>query len=240
VNSTGNDIVALAAIDKSRTRHRRFYSKILSDAERTLFDGLQPAGMPFEIFVWLLWSIKESVYKYLKRTQPGLVFSPTRTGIRTIEVPAGFSDEDSCIYWESRVAECGKDSYKGIAFFESHIFYFRSRVHPDFIATVVDKEENFKNTWWGVRPIGHSDYNSQSSAVRTFVLNKLNTVLSAKERAAGMPVFTEVEGAREWQIGKSGQGYPLVFQGEEEMAIPLSFAHHGNFVSYSFYLDTHL
>jgi len=282
VNSTGNDIVALAAIDKLRTRQYRFYSKILSDAERTLFDGLQPAGMPFENFVWLLWSIKESIYKYLKRTQPGLVFSPTRTGIRTITAPERCFGEGSPLQWESRVAGCGKDAYRGIAFFESHIFYFRSRIHPDCIATVVGKEENFENTWWGVRSIGHPDAASQSAAVRTLALNQLKAVLSAgrlpaetsrPDMAAGAGVGFVAEtmlhpdamsrpepmsrpdtmpgpdaifrsGAMSvsntWQIRKSPLGYPLVFQGEEEMTIPLSLAHHANFIAYSFHLDPHL
>lgn len=247
MNSAGNDIVALAAIDKQRTRHHRFYSKILSDAEQILFDGLQPEAMPFENFVWLLWSIKESIYKYLKRTQPGLVFSPTRIEIRKVEAPdnplAAASEETQ---WEGREVGSGKDFYKGIAFFDSRIFYFRSRIHPDFIATIVNKSEDFGNIWWGVRSIGHSDYHNQSTGVRAFVLDKLNAVLSAGKLpgrtfipyGAASPEVMPVPGTL--QIGKSLQGYPLVLKGAEEMTIPLSFAHHANFVAYSFYLDAHL
>ncbi|HWK03017.1 MAG TPA: 4'-phosphopantetheinyl transferase superfamily protein [Puia sp.] len=243
MSSAGNDIVALAAIDKQRTHHSRFYSKILADAERPLFDSLQPGTMSFENFVWLLWSIKESVYKYLKRTEPGLLFAPAKIHIRKIELPrihadllhdisaaplrsvSAVSSEET--QWESRGTGPGDESYKGIALFESRIFYFRSKIHPDFIATVVNSEESFENIWWGVQSIGHSDYTHQSLAVRSFALNKLNAVLFAGRDAAGKSPL---------QIGKSPLGYPLLLKDTREMTIPLSFAHHANFVAYSFNL----
>lgn len=239
MSSAGNDIVALAAIDKQRTHHSRFYSKILTDAERALFDGLRPGAMPFENFVWLLWSIKESVYKYLKRTEPELVFSPTRIDIRRIDLPGSpalgalrpFPTDPSQsatatpeqMQWENREAGAGNESYRGLAFFQSRLFYFRSRIHPDFIMTVVNETENFENIWWGVQSIGHSDYIHQSMAVRAFALNKLNAVLSG--------------GRENLQIGKSPLGYPFLLKDTREMNIPLSFAHHANFVAYAFHLD---
>ncbi|HEX9512891.1 MAG TPA: 4'-phosphopantetheinyl transferase superfamily protein [Puia sp.] len=232
MSSTGNDIVALAAIDKQRTHHSRFYSKILSDAERALFDRLQPVEMPFENFVWLLWSVKESVYKYLKRTEPGLVFSPIKIGIQCIDPPSGdlvaklpgnqweggqWGDRDG--QWESREAGPGNEFYKGIALFESRIFYFRSKIHPEYISTVVNEEENFENIWWGVKSIDRSDYAHQSAVVRAFVLNRLNAVCGDH-----------------LQIGKSPVGYPIVLKDAEEMKIPVSFAHHGRYIAYSFLL----
>ena len=67
IASTGNDIVALIATDKERASHYRFYSRILTAGEQTLYAQQQADGMPFEHFIWLLWSIKESVYKYSSR-----------------------------------------------------------------------------------------------------------------------------------------------------------------------------
>jgi len=61
----GNDIVSLQAINRTRTRQPRFYSKILADSELTLYKEGGFAAIPFEIFVWLCWSIKESAFKYL-------------------------------------------------------------------------------------------------------------------------------------------------------------------------------
>ena len=80
---TGNDIVALAAINVERTRQSNFYSKILSLSEQQLYNELQ-SQLPFENFVWLAWSVKESAYKFLKRFMPDLVFSPTKIMITNL------------------------------------------------------------------------------------------------------------------------------------------------------------
>jgi hypothetical protein len=230
VSSAGNDIVALKAINKRRSTQSRFYSKILSEAEQVLYECRKPAEMPFENFVWLLWSVKESVYKYLKRTEPGLVFSPTKIGIQRIDPPSGGSAQFAGSQWESGAGdqwECrgdgsGASFYKGSAFFESRVFYFRSKIHPEYIATVVNGEEDFENIWWGVKSIDHSDYPAQSIAVRAFAVNKLNAVFST--------------GKDNLQIGKSPLGYPIVLKEAEEMKIPVSFAHHAYYVAYSFLL----
>ena len=65
--STGNDIVALGLINKQRTCEPRFYSKILSASEQALYHQSEFTALPFEHYVWLLWSVKESTYKFLKR-----------------------------------------------------------------------------------------------------------------------------------------------------------------------------
>ena len=230
MSSAGNDIVALKAIDKLRTRHHRFYSKILSDAEQSLYRRQQGTEMPFENFVWLLWSIKESVYKYLKRSTPGLVFSPTKINVRNIDLPgipggpyySSSAAKSESTQWESRETGSCKEFYKGIVLFESQSFHFQSKIHPAFIATVVNDTDSFENIWWGIKQIGHSDYESQSVLVRDFVLNKLNVVLK--------------EGKDDLRIGKNRMGYPVVLKGEEEMNIPVSLAHHDHFIAYSFFL----
>ncbi len=84
MKSAGNDIVALRCIDIQRTGQFRFYSKILSTSEQTLYHQPLLADMPFENYVWLLWSVKESVYKFLKRSIPDLIFSPTKICIQEI------------------------------------------------------------------------------------------------------------------------------------------------------------
>jgi phosphopantetheinyl transferase (holo-ACP synthase) len=238
VSSAGNDIVALKAIDKLRTNHRRFYSKILSDAEQSLYNREHGTEMPFENFVWLLWSIKESVYKYLKRSTPGLVFSPAKILVRNISSPGSpagpyYSSpagplcsspaaKSESTQWESRETGSREELYKGIALFESRLFHFQSKIHPEFISTVVNDTESFENIWWGIKQIGYSDYESQSVSVRHFVLNKLNVVLSGDED--------------DLRIGKSRMGYPVVLKGEVEMNIPVSLAHHDHFIAYSFLL----
>ena len=68
--SAGNDIVSLTATNVTRTKSPEFYSKIISPAEKALFDTLDQEVLPFHRFVWLLWSVKESAFKYLHRLDP--------------------------------------------------------------------------------------------------------------------------------------------------------------------------
>ena len=75
MRSTGNDIIGLKSIDPHLTIQQRFYSKILSFSELELYYRKASETIPFENFIWLLWSVKESVYKYQKRNFPDLVFS---------------------------------------------------------------------------------------------------------------------------------------------------------------------
>jgi phosphopantetheinyl transferase (holo-ACP synthase) len=231
VNSAGNDIVALRAVDKQRTHYNRFYSKILSDTEHSFYRQQQPAEISFENFVWLLWSVKESVYKYLKRARPDLVFSPTKIIIDNIYSPQegaadAFGSLSSVtperIQWEHRDAGASGTFYEGVAVFGSQSFYFRSILCPEFISSIVHDTDNFDHVWWGIKRIGQSDRESQSVSVRAFVLDKLKAVLA--------------DGKGELRIEKSPLGHPVLLKGVEEMNIPISFAHHDHFITYSFLL----
>lgn len=223
MKSAGNDIVALSTIDKQRTNHIRFYSKILSVSEQALYLRQEPGKMPFEKFVWLLWSIKESAYKYLKRKIPSLVFSPTKIVIRQMDTPScrtitGFGHTQ----WENKADDPDGEFYKGVIAWESGILYFRSKIHTELISTVVNDDEDFEDTWWGIRSIDHAAYDHQSKAVRAFVLDRINFILPG--------------GNHHLRIGKSPLGCPVVLKGTDEMDIPVSLAHHDRFIAYSFLL----
>ena len=87
MTSTGNDIIGLKIINPQLTKQERFYSKILSFSEIELYYRKASATIPLENFIWLVWSIKESVYKYQKRNFPDLLFSPGKIIIQTIDFP---------------------------------------------------------------------------------------------------------------------------------------------------------
>ena len=223
MKSTGNDIVALKAIDKQRTNLPRFYSKILSLSEQALYYRQGFGEMPFEKFVWLLWSVKESVYKYMKRSMPALVFSPTKIIIQGIDPPYRrtitiFGDTQ----WENKSNGSCEEFYKGIIIVDSEIFYFRSKIHLELISTIVSNDENFEDIWWGIKTIDHAAYDNQSKSVRAFILNKLNFILPGSNDNLS--------------IGKCPSGYPVLLKGAKEMNIPVSFAHHDHFIAYSFLL----
>ncbi len=200
IASTGNDIVDLSATDPQRTSSYRFYSRIISGEEKTLYDQL--GGLPFDNYVWLLWSIKESVYKYTSRTDTALVFAPLTIPVLHLDPPSG------------------DGFYKSMVIYGSEMLYSRSIITNRLIVTVVSNDENFDRTWWGFRPIDEAGYADQSAEVRTFALGKLHSAL----------LRTDL------RIEKSAAGYPVLLDGKGPLDIPLSLAHHGHFIAYSYRL----
>lgn len=220
MKSAGNDIVALRLVDKQRTGQFRFYSKILSAPEQAMYHQPQFAEMPFENYVWLLWSIKESAYKYFKRIIPGLVFSPTKIRIQDIQIPAGtLVAKLENTQWENTGYD--KDFYKGCVIYGSQIHYFRSKITEDWIATIVNDDKDFDNVFWDIQLIDGNSYEYQSKAARILLLNKLNFF------------FPD-----DLHIEKSSVGYPVIKKGTQNLHIPVSLAHDDCFVAYSFVLNS--
>ena len=218
MKSAGNDIVALNAIDIQRTRDARFYSKFITDSELAIYQQ-QSQALSFEIFVWLLWSVKESAYKYLQRHKAGMIFSPAKIVIQQINVPTNNSLTNFFgAEWESDYTF--ENFYSGTVTSGSHQLYFRSKLHHEFIASVVNGDDRFENVYWGIRLINNVDSEHQSRAVRELVLTKLQSML----------------GVDDLQISKSETGYPVVLNSETSLDIAISFAHHDKWVGYSFAL----
>jgi len=213
MTSTGNDIVALKAINVARTKEFKFYSKIIAAIEKDIFDKQDHGDLAFETFVWLLWSIKESAYKYLQRRMPELVFSPTKTLVQRIQ----FSASSLVQEFEGTGFE-GKPVYKGTVSFGSDLLFFRSMISGEFIFSVVNGEDDFENTSWGIRLIDSADPADQSKQVRAFLIARLNKQLPGTNL----------------QISKSPDGVPILLNGVEEIDIPISLAHHDHYVAYSF------
>jgi hypothetical protein len=216
VKSTGNDIVALNAIDIQRTISLAFYSKFIIPEELKLYRQPQFATVPFQNFVWLLWSVKESAYKYLKRHQADLIFSPARFIIQNVTVPRGQVTAQTTVWENDNIDD---QFYTGEVTFGTHQLYFRSKCTPEFIASVVNDDPGFAGVYWGVSAIEQPDHQNQSKQVREFLRTKLISVLSTDDL----------------YIGKSPSGYPVIMQGEKQSGVLVSFAHHDRFVAYSFF-----
>jgi phosphopantetheinyl transferase (holo-ACP synthase) len=218
--STGNDIVSLNAINVARTKQHRFYSKIISGSERSLYDKPGFEAMPFENFIWLLWSIKESAYKFLQRIKPDLVFTPIKFEIKQLNVPLEFKILD----FDSEADGTGFDdllALPGIIAVGADKLYSRSLMYKQAIMTVVNGDENFNNTYWGIKIIENADHDTQSLAVREFLLNRLKKALDISDLA----------------IIKNARGVPVLLSGANDMAVPVSLSHHETIIAYSFPLD---
>ena len=213
MKSTGNDIVALSSINKLRTCEHRFYSRILSASEQALYHQFQE--LPFEYYVWLLWSVKESAYKFLKRIKPQLLFAPVKIIIQDLKSPSQISAvnaDDS--HWSGA---CSSNVYSGSVLLEETVLYFRSKIGTEWIASVANGTDNFDNVYWGVQSFAGAGYQHQSKAAKELLSNKLNVFLSGALR-----------------VDKSTIGYPVILKDFQDMQIAASLAHHDQFVAYSF------
>lgn len=210
--STGNDIIALKTINIARTKQQNFYRKIISASEKDLYDRQLSDILPFDVFVWLLWSVKESIYKYLQRITPELVFSPTKIIITQLSLPADNFVEQ----FEGRGFD-DNSAYKGVISFGDHTLYSRSVISEEFIFSVVNCTDDFGHIRWGIQLIHSSEPDAQSKAVREFLIKALS------------PLFP----GSDLLVDKSPHGYPIILKDGVEIALPISLAHHGHYVGYS-------
>jgi phosphopantetheinyl transferase (holo-ACP synthase) len=206
VISAGNDIVALKAVDEQRTSLPAFYKKFITEAELGLY---QHSVLPFSAFVWLLWSVKESAYKYLKRGDADLVFSPAKIIVEQLTLTEQTSDD----HFLCDIAI--KKSFSGVVTKNQSSLYFKSVINADFIATTIAGNR----LYWGVRYIDQADYQTQSAAVRLFALEALSNIITSDNL---------------WIDKHPVAGYPILLHGQSQVDIPLTFAHHDRYVSYAF------
>ncbi|TSJ39376.1 4-phosphopantetheinyl transferase family protein [Mucilaginibacter corticis] len=195
--SAGNDIVALNVIDVQRTQSPAFYSKFITPTE---FDLYNPNEITLINFVWLIWSAKESAYKYLKRINPELIFAPAKIKVVSLDIVVSLKTENV-------------HNYRGWILAEDMSLPFLSVTRPEFISTVITQGD----VKWNFLKIEASDYENQSKAVRSLLLNDLK--------------ISNVS------VEKHPTGYPVLMKDGQELNIAVSFAHHGCYVSYSFQIS---
>lgn len=215
--STGNDIVSINAINVTRTKQPNFYSKILAPTETALHHESCFAPIPFEIFVWLLWSIKESAFKFLQRIEADTLFTPVKFEVIEIQVPPDFKllnfegDQLTGIGFD------GLNAIKSTIKFGDHILYSNSLIYQQFISSVVNDTEDFNRINWGIKRIDSDKIDVQSAEVRTFLIKNL-------------PDMDVV-------FSKNLQGIPVLLKDNSELPTPVSLSHHEYYIAYSFQLS---
>jgi len=216
--SAGNDIVSLTATNVTRTKSPEFYSKIISPAEKALFDTLDQEVLPFHRFVWLLWSVKESAFKYLHRLDPNIVFTPVKFEVNSIAVPPFYS------YTESGTEEITGAGFGDLPVFNATVvfagkkLFSRIIIHYEFVSSVVNHTEDFNEIYWGIKRIGNTSHKYQSAAVRDFALVKL----------------LEVSGLGNISFHKNENDVPILLCHDKLMETPISLSHHGQWIAFSF------
>jgi hypothetical protein len=216
--SAGNDIVSLTATNVTRTKSPEFYRKIISPSESALFDTLDQAALPFEQFVWLLWSVKESAYKYLHRLNPGIVFTPVKFEVRSIEIPSGYSCSGPGGAEFNQCGFKGLATFNGMVVFEGKKLFSKTMIFNEFIASFVNAHDDFEAVFWGIKRIEDTAYKYQSAMIRDFTLNTLCTVL----------------GSNDLIIAKNDDEIPVVSNNGKQLDVPVSLSHHEHWVAFSF------
>lgn len=214
----GNDIIDLQHIDVSRTNNPAFYSKFLAAAEHLLYEQLNTPP-PFEHFVWLLWSVKESVYKCIQRRQTDAVFSPINTLVTHINASWPFANcltfpvhqkgfPPACV--QSQV-QCQGQTYQARSFI----------CNNELICTIVVNDgADFGHIHWGIDKIEATDADSQSAAVRNLLLSSLISFFPSDKLS----------------VVKHPSGYPYISINKKIANLPCSLSHHGAYVTYAFLL----
>jgi phosphopantetheinyl transferase (holo-ACP synthase) len=216
--SAGNDIVSLTAANVTRTKSPEFYSKIISPAEKKLFETLDQEALPFDRFVWLLWSVKESAYKYLQRLDSEIVFTPVKFEVQSVAIPSEYS------YTESGAEEITGCGFGKLATFNAEVvfagkkLFSRVIIHHEFVSSVVNQNDDFEGIYWGIKRIKDTSYKYQSFAVREFALAKLK----------------EISGLNNLVIDKNDEDVPVLLNDSELFAAPISLSHHERWIAFSF------
>ena len=215
--SAGNDIVALKSINITRTIQPNFYAKILTPAETALHSKPGLSAIPFEVFVWLMWSIKESAFKFLQRIQPDILFTPIKFEVQEINIPKSFAINN---LGQTELTGIGFEQFPAITstlFFENRTVYSNSLLYTELISTVVNAGKNFSQTHWGIKLIENAGAENQSTEVRAFAITCLQQALGDKRIS----------------INKNKQQIPIAIQNQARV-LPISLSHHENWVGYSF------
>jgi phosphopantetheinyl transferase (holo-ACP synthase) len=214
--STGNDIVSLNAIDVTRTKQPNFYSKILTPTETALHHEPRFATIPFEVFVWLLWSIKESAFKFLQRIDAEILFTPVKFEVSEIQIPFGFNLTNFETIELTGIGFNGSQTIRSTVKFGDHVLYSNSLIYQEFISTIVCGTKDFSEIHWGIKQIDSEEIAIQSAEVRAFLIDNLND--------------------NNIIINKNPLGIPVILKDNIELRIPVSLSHHEYYIAYSFQL----
>lgn len=110
----GNDIVDLSISHVGESpRRERYLKKIFTDEEISIIESLGNE----DHWIWLLWSIKESVYKIISRKEKRIRYAPKTIQCRGVNIAV-------------------KNSYESIIEYEGIQFSAFSEVKPEYIHSI--------------------------------------------------------------------------------------------------------
>ena len=145
---------------------------------------------------------------------------PVKFEVKQLDIPDGY------IVADFDAIEIVKNGFndtlavKSIVETSSYKVYISSVIYPEFISSVANNNGDFDKVYWGVKRIENPDTDSQSAEVRAFLIKNLNKVLKKGSLT----------------LAKNSYSIPVLLYDSEELPVPVSLAHHGHYVGYSFSL----
>ncbi|PRX47321.1 4'-phosphopantetheinyl transferase family protein [Salegentibacter salegens] len=183
----GNDIIDLNLIrNQSNWQRRGFLQKLFTGEEQAFILNSEDP----ELVVWLLWSMKEAVYKAVQRKYMlERFYNPKQFVCEQVKINPGKA--------------------RGVVCFKEDVFIINSILFPKMIHTST----------------GNTEFSliSENKNSRLRLLQKI-----AEQRDIPFEFLN---------ISKDGQGIPFVSYRGDNLQIPFSLSHHGNFSAYAVSLN---
>jgi phosphopantetheinyl transferase (holo-ACP synthase) len=210
----GNDVVDLKTTDApGETDNIKFIKRVLcQDEQEIAFNSDRPG-----IFVWAFWAAKETAYKAIRKTHPGVSSAPRRYPV---------------------VITSGKDSnhMAGEVNTPKDPVAVRISIHADYIHCIGanDPKRGLDRIVWDVQKMDAdekfetgSPSNRESAQVRN--LAKKQMALSLNCHPDDIRIIRH--------RFSFGLGPPVVYIKGKERNIDLSLSHDGRFAAYAFLMD---
>jgi phosphopantetheinyl transferase len=185
----GNDIVDLAlAKRESNWRRRGYLDKIFTPHEQQL---IRTAPNPDQL-VWLLWSMKESVYKLAVRRTQNRVFAPS-------QIACDFADPAS-------------DHTTGTAYYDG-LYHTTSTITTHYISTIAFSAHEKPAYSHVILPFETTDFRAHHDLVRAKIRQQAALLFDVAEQEIhlskdniGAPAFA-VRGSQKRPISISHHGH---------------------------------
>ncbi|NTW76290.1 MAG: 4'-phosphopantetheinyl transferase superfamily protein [Syntrophaceae bacterium] len=203
----GNDVVDWEhPANSNKSRDFRYLKKILTSVEiEFVYDSENPDKV-----LWSLWACKETAYKAIRKSYPGLSFLPRQWSVRLNGYDKMFTEGEVII--------------PGVNTVFARLFYLpEGCVH----CVGADNRADLDNIIWGIEPLPEftsGEIIEPSSFVRKCLVRKLAGLYQLN--------FRELEVRRAKEGGELQP--PQLYYENRETSFDISLSHDGKFAAYAF------
>ena len=202
----GNDIIDLSeANQKSRWQKRGFPERIFTKKEQSF---LSCSSDP-ELMIWLLWSLKESVFKASAQIRMSKYFYPLKYEF----IPESFSFRKKII---------SGNEFNSVIKYADILFNAESIITVRYISSYVNNKDVRGEVLKGVLKLSGRTYEIQHREVYSSFIRNYSRISGIKQK------FLNVK--------KDIYGVPHLYENDRLTDCRISFSHHGEYGAYFCYM----